>query len=183
MYVPTIRHMLDYFQDLQSYQPLNGELFKMSEFAKSNKKQKAQNVFLHWTIRWGCPWGPEPSRSCWRSGPPEASRACRDDRTGPSGRGSVRQPASSWRFSLVLKWPNSSWGRHSSVDSSGPTILQPWVRIPNTPFMLFPIMVKFHDLICATKICRLTNLIPKPKLSPLRDVSLTRDLSLGHLLL
>lgn len=51
MDVPTIRHMLDYFQDLQSYQPLNGELFKMSEFAKSNKKQKAQNVFLHWTIR------------------------------------------------------------------------------------------------------------------------------------
>ena len=37
---------------------------------------------------------------------------------------------------LLLK--NSMWGcRHSSVDSSAPTILPPQVRVPSTPSMLY----------------------------------------------
>ena len=35
----------------------------------------------------------------------------------------------------------SMGGRHSSVVSSAPTILRPWVRIPCTPFTLFSICI------------------------------------------
>ena len=32
---------------------------------------------------------------------------------------------------------------HSSVDSSAPTILPPWVRVPSTPYMFLSFIVKF----------------------------------------
>ena len=42
-------------------------------------------------------------------------------------------------------WPKKHFMgcRHSSVDSSAPTILPPWVRFPSTPTMLLSFIVKF----------------------------------------
>ena len=36
-------------------------------------------------------------------------------------------------------------GRHGSVVSSPPTILQPWARIPSTPSMLFQFVLKLQQ--------------------------------------
>ena len=38
--------------------------------------------------------------------------------------------------------------RHSSVDSSAPTILPPWARVPRTPYMLFSFLVFVLYLSC-----------------------------------
>ena len=42
-------------------------------------------------------------------------------------------------------WPGTAMG--SSVDSSAPTILRSWVRIPITPSVLFPFIVDFPVLL------------------------------------
>ena len=47
---------------------------------------------------------------------------------------------------FVLK--NQQWCRHSSVDSSAPTILPPQVRVPSTPSMLFSLIVFVLSLSC-----------------------------------
>ena len=43
----------------------------------------------------------------------------------------------------TYKHPQYQGCRHSSVDSSAPSILPPWVQLPSMPSMLFSIIVKF----------------------------------------
>ena len=55
----------------------------------------------------------------------------------------------SQHFTFLHDWLGSGQNRshlvchHSSVDSSVPSILPPWVRLPSTPSMLLSFMVKF----------------------------------------
>ena len=47
-----------------------------------------------------------------------------------------------WNRQDRLKDKNINWGgRHSSVVSSAPTILHPWVQIPSTPSVLFQFLL------------------------------------------